>query len=68
MAASAPANKKINVHHIAQDSAAEDGVGEAMADVAHPAQNDIDANKAAERADNDGGQKAVAKKVVLKRD
>jgi hypothetical protein len=38
-----------------------------MADVTHPAQDDVDANEAAERADDDGGQKAVAKKFVFKR-
>jgi hypothetical protein len=39
-----------------------------MADVAHSAQNDVDANKAAERADDDGRQKTVAEKFVLKGD
>ena len=55
------AHKEIDVHHVAQDSAAEDGVGEAMADVAHPAQNDVDADKAAERADDHRGRKPLRK-------
>ena len=36
-----------------------------MANVAHPALHYVDTNKAAERPDHKGGQKAVAKKFVF---
>jgi hypothetical protein len=37
-----------------------------MADVAHPAQNDVDADETTERADEHGGDETVAKELVLK--
>ena len=60
------ADKKVDVHHIAENRAAEDGVGETVADVAHPAQDDVNADEATERADEHGGDETVAKELVLK--
>ena len=62
------ADKKIDVHHIAENRAAENGVGKTVADVAHAAQDDVDADKAAERADDHRRDEAVTKKLVLERE
>ncbi len=59
--------KKIDVPNIAEHRAAEDGMGQAVADVAHAAQDDVDADEAAERADDHRGDKAVTEKLVFKR-
>jgi hypothetical protein len=42
-------------------------MGQAVADVAHAAQNDVDADEAAERADDHRRDETVTKKLVLKR-
>jgi hypothetical protein len=64
----ARADKEINIHHIAQHRAAENCVRKPMADVAHPTEDDVDADEAAQRAYDEGGDEAVAKKLVFKRD
>jgi len=41
-------------------------MGQAVADVAHAAQDDVDADKTTERTDDHRGDEAVAKKFVFK--
>ena len=62
------AHEKVDVPDVAQDSTAEDCMRKSVADIAHAAQNDIDADEAAERADDDRGDEAVAKEFVLEWD
>lgn len=58
---------KIPTHHIADDRPAEHRVREAVTDVAHPPQDDIDAEETADRADERGGDQPVNKKFILER-
>ena len=59
--------EEIDVPNITEHRAAKDGMGQAVADVAHAAQDDVDTDEAAERADDHGRDKAVTEKLVFKR-
>src|SRR4029079_15596092 len=61
---SAP-DKKIHVPDVAQARAAEDRVRQAVTDVAHAPQDDVDADKTAERTDHDRSDEAIAEKLVF---
>ena len=64
----AGAEKKIQIHDVAQHGAAENRVRETVTNIAHAAENDVNADEAAERANHHRGKKAVAKKLVLEGD
>ena len=58
------AEVEVPAHQGADDRAAEDGVRQPVPDVAHPPQHDVDAHQPAERADQRGGDQAVAEELV----
>ena len=66
------ANKKIHVHHIAENRAAKNGGRETApgcrANATYPAQHDVDTDKTAEPADDRRCDEAITKEFVVKRD
>ena len=59
------ADKKIKCLARSEHRATENSVGQAVADVAHAPQDDIDTDKAAERADHYRCNEAVTKEFVF---
>ena len=59
------AEVEIPLHDKGDDRAAEDGVRQAVADVAHAAQDDVDAQQPAQRAGQHGHRDAGAKELIL---
>ena len=61
------AEVEVHAENCAGSSAAKDGVGEPMSDVAHAAKDDIDANEPADSSGKGGHHPAVAEELELKR-